>query len=240
MQHTLRKLIVGRGQRADHERRSTIGHRWENVQAIWNNTFEEDAGLEKIVRLALACSQFLFPGMYVKHAFWRMGPLYQDLAMELFVVLKTLFPLVVIWQGWQTHPWVLGLAVWMMLETVLYIPTLIFASDVFASPRSYRRTTLLLFLNYIEVVLSFAVVYASHPMLNKVFSDWTEAVYFSMVTSSTIGFGDIYPVTPAGRLLVILQTLFYLSYIVLVINFFSVRFAKGYFRNERDQGSQGS
>ena len=44
MRQTLRKLIVGRGQRADHERRSTIGHRWENVRAIWNNTFEEDAG----------------------------------------------------------------------------------------------------------------------------------------------------------------------------------------------------
>lgn len=234
MRSTIRKLIVGRGQRADHERRSTIAHRWENVQAIWNNTFEEDAGLEKLVRLALACSQFLFPGMYVKHLFWRMGPLYQDLAMELFVLLKTIFPIVVLQQGWHTDPWVLGITIWLMLETVLYIPTLIFASDVFASPRSYRRTTLLLFLNYIEVVLSFAVVYASRPMLNKPFTDWTEAVYFSMVTSNTIGFGDIYPLTPAGRLLVILQTLFYLSYIVLVINFFSFRLARGYFR--RDQG----
>lgn len=232
MRQTLRKLIVGRGQRADHERRSTIGHRWENVRAIWNNTFEEDAGLEKLVRLVLACSQFLFPGMYVKHAFWRMGPLYQDLAMELFVVLKTFFPLIVLRMGWQTDPWVLGLAIWLMLETVLYIPTLIFASDVFATPRSYRRTTLLLFLNYIEVVLSFAVIYASQPMLNKAFTDWTEAVYFSMVTSNTIGFGDLYPVTPLGRLLVVLQTLFYLSYIVLVINFFSFRLGRGYFRRD--------
>ena len=236
MRSAFHKLIVGKGQRPDHERRSTIGHRWENVRAIWNNTFEEDAGLEKLVRLVLACSQFLFPGMYVKHAFWRMGPLYQDLAMELFVLLKTCFPLLVLIMGWQTDPWVLGFTVWLLLETVLYIPTLIFASDVFDSPRSYRRTTLLLFLNYIEVVLSFAVVYASRPMLNKSFSDWTEAIYFSMVTSNTIGFGDIYPVTPYGRLLVILQTLFYLSYIVLVINFFSVRIAKGYFRNGRNEG----
>lgn len=232
MRSTIRKLIVGRGQRADHERRSTIAHRWENVQAVWNNTFEEDAGLEKLVRLGLACSQFLFPGMYVKHLFWRMGPLYQDLAMELFVLLKTVFPVLVLQQGWQADPWVLGVTSWLMLETVLYIPTLIFASDAFASPRSYRRTTLLLFLNYIEVVLSFAVIYASRPMLNKAFADWTEAVYFSMVTSNTIGFGDIYPVTPLGRFLVVLQTLFYLSYIVLVINFFSVRLARGYFRRD--------
>lgn len=232
MRRSIHKLLMGKGHPAGQEFHSTIQRRVENIRAIWNNKYEEDAGLEKLIRLGLAFSQFLFPGMYVKHAFWRMGPLYQDLAMELFVVLKTFFPLIVLRMGWQTDPWVLGLAIWLMLETVLYIPTLIFASDVFATPRSYRRTTLLLFLNYIEVVLSFAVIYASQPMLNKAFTDWTEAVYFSMVTSNTIGFGDLYPVTPLGRLLVVLQTLFYLSYIVLVINFFSFRLGRGYFRRD--------
>jgi hypothetical protein len=35
--------------------------------------------------------------------------------------------------------------------------------------------------------------------------------------------------------LVILQTLFYLSYIVLVINFFSFRLARGYFRRGKEE-----
>ncbi len=230
MRRTLRKLIVGKGQGEGLTRRSTIRHRWENLVAIWNNTYEEDAGLEKLIRLGLACSQFFFPGMYIKHLFWRKGPLYQDLATELFVLAKTAFPLVVLHQGWQAHAWVVALAGWLMLETILYIPTLIFASDVFATPRSYRRATILLFLNYLEVVFTFAVIYSSGPHLNRPLTHWTEAVYFSIVSSSTIGFGDFYPVTTVGRVLVMLQSLFYLSYIVLFINFFGIRTGRGYFK----------
>jgi hypothetical protein len=32
---------------------------------------------------------------------------------------------------WQNNPFVLGVMVYVMLETILYIPTLIFASDLF-------------------------------------------------------------------------------------------------------------
>ncbi|MBK8949937.1 MAG: hypothetical protein IPM68_14090 [Flavobacteriales bacterium] len=95
MRSTVRKLIIGRGQRPG-ERHPTIARRWDNLRAIWDNTFEEDAGLEKLVRLLLAASQFLFPGMYIKHLFWRKGPLYQDFAIELLVLAKTLLPLVVL------------------------------------------------------------------------------------------------------------------------------------------------
>lgn len=75
--------------------------------------------------------------MYIKHLFWRKGPLYQDFAIEVFVLLKTALPLVVLAMGWEGHPVALFLVLWFMLETIIYIPTLIFASDSFASPRSY-------------------------------------------------------------------------------------------------------
>jgi len=93
MRRTISKLMIGRGQANETPRHSTILRRWENLLAIWNNTYEEDAGLEKFVRLMLAASQFLFPGMYIKHLFWRQGMLYQDAAIELFVLLKTALPL---------------------------------------------------------------------------------------------------------------------------------------------------
>ena len=158
MRDTLRKLIIGKGQR-DGDRHSTITRRVENLRAIWNNTYDEDAGLEKLVRLSLAASQFLFPGMYIKHLFWRKGPLYQDFAIEVFVVLKTLFPLLVMYFGWWEQGFVVFMVIWLMAETIIYIPTLIFASDSFPSPRSYRRSKLLIFLNYLEVVFSFAVIH---------------------------------------------------------------------------------
>jgi hypothetical protein len=229
MRHTLKKLIIGKERAGREPNHSTIQRRWENVVAIWNNTYEEDAGLEKIVRLLLSMSQFLFPGMYVKHLFWRKGPLYQDFAMEIFVLGKTAFPLLVLAMGWQHRPLVFFLVIWLMLETIIYIPTLIFASDVFPSPRSYRRTKLLIFFNYLEVVFSFAVIHMAGQYMNQAFAEWTDAVYVSFVVTSTIGFGEYYPVTGLGKLVISLQSLFYLSYIALFISLFNVNADKGYF-----------
>lgn len=229
MRRTIRKLIMGSGRVHDTGRHSAIQRRWENVVAIWNNTYEEDAGLEKIVRLVLAASQFLFPGMYLKHLFWRQGPLVQDLVIELFIVVKTAFPVVVLYMGWEHEPLAFWTAVWLMAETIAYIPTLIFASDVFPSPRSYRRSKILIFLNYLEVVFTFGMIHASGDYFNQHFAHWTDALYTSFIITSTIGFGEYYPITGMGKLIVSLQSLFYLSYIALFISFFSMGGNKGYF-----------
>lgn len=235
MQRHFKKLLIGKGRTEDVPRRSVIERRWENITAIWNNEFDEDSGLEKVVRLALAASQFLFPGMYIRQLFWRRGPQSQDLATEVFVLLKTTFPAVALHQGWEHQPIVLFLVVWFMLETVIYIPTLIFASDTFSSPRSYRRSQILILLNYVEVVFTFGVIYASGNYLNKAFTHWADPIYFSFVTNSTIGFGEYFPVTPMGKAIVCLQSLFYLSYIVLFINFFTVGRQRGYFSGRRTE-----
>lgn len=237
MRRHLKKLFIGKGRTEELPRQSVVHKRLDNIRAIWNNEFDEDAGLEKFVRLVLAASQFLFPGMYIKHLFWRKGPLYQDLAIELFVLLKTVFPLFVLYYGLEHNVWIVALVMWLMLETVMYIPTLIFASDAFSSPRSYRRSQILILFNYLEVVLSFAVIHAAGHHLNKAFTHWADPIYFSFMATSTIGFGDLFPVTPMGKLIVCLQSLFYLSYIVLFINFFSVGGRRGYFA-KRDKVDQ--
>ena len=229
MRRTLHKLIIGSGRANGNEPHSTIQRRWENVVAIWNNTYEEDAGLEKIVRLVLGASQFLFPGMYLKHVFWRQGPLVQDLVIELFILLKTAFPVIVLFMGWEHEPLAFWTAVWCMAETIMYIPTLIFASDVFPSPRSYRRSKILIFLNYLEVVFTFGLIHAAGNYFNQPFAHWSDALYASFMITSTIGFGEYYPISGMGKLVVSLQSLFYLSYIALFISFFSLGGNKGYF-----------
>jgi hypothetical protein len=229
MQRTVRKLLFGRGDVEGGTRHSTLHRRWENVRAIWNNTFEEDAGLEKLVRLLLAVSQFLFPGVYIKHLFWRSGPMVQDLAVEVYVLLKTVFPVAVLTFGWYDRPVVMVLVLWFMVETLLYIPTMIFASDALPSPRSYRRSKLLIFINYLEVVFSFAVLHMAGQYMNRSFAHWGDAVYVSFVVTSTIGFGEYFPVTGLGKVVISVQSLFYLSYIALFISFFNLGGNKGYF-----------
>lgn len=57
------------------------------------------------------------------------------------------------------------------------------------------------------------------------------AIYLSFVVTSTIGFGEYYPVTGTGKLVVAIQSLFYLSYIALFISFFNRGGSRGYFEN---------
>ncbi len=229
MRKTIRKLVLGSNKRSTEAAHSTLRKRWENVGHIWNNTYDEDAGLEKLARLLLALSQFAFPGAYIKHLFWRKGPLVQDLVTELYVLAKTALPLVALWQGWYTHAPVIWLVAWLTLETLFYIPTLIFASDALPSPRSYRRAKLLIFVNYLEVVFAFAAFHMAGQYFNAPLKAWSDAVYVSFVITSTIGFGEYFPVSGVGKLMVALQSLFYLSYIALFISFFSLGHNRGYF-----------
>ena len=95
---------------------------------------------------------------------------------------------------------------------------------------------LLLFFNYIEIVLSFGVLYSCGDNMNKPFTHWYDAIYFSMVTSASIGFGDFAPETTYARVLVSIQALFFLSFVVLFLSFFSNKVKnKGYFDNESEE-----
>jgi hypothetical protein len=121
-----------------------------------------------------------------------------------------------------------------MLETVLYIATLVFASDLFDRPRSYRRSLLLVFLDYAQIVLVFALLYTTGQHLNKPFEHWFDPIYFSMVTSATVGYGDFHPATPIGKLLATAQIAIFFIVVVLFLNYFSHRIeSKGYFNNDK-------
>jgi voltage-gated potassium channel len=72
--------------------------------------------------------------------------------------------------------------------------------------------------------------------MNIAFITWYDPIYFSIVTSSSIGFGDYYPVTTFAKILVSIQALFFFTFVVLFLNFFSAKMkSKGYFDYENNQ-----
>lgn len=230
MRNIIKKLFLGNVSKFQKPKYNPIEKNWLNLKAIWNNDHQDDNGLEKIIRLFLAASQLLFPGIYLKYIANKRGLGYQDLVLDFYVLLKAAFPILILINHWQTHKWVVWLLIYLLLETVLYIPTLIFASDLFSRPRSYKRSMLLLFFNYLEVVFAYGVLYAYGNYLNKPFHHWFDAIYFSSVTSASIGYGDYYPITTVGKFLVSTQSLLFLFFVVLFLNFFSTKIkTKGYF-----------
>ncbi len=229
----LKKLLLGKVSETYKPKYNSIQKRILNIRAIWNNDHQDDNGIEKIVRLFLSISQLLFPGIYIKYLACKKGHEYQDLAMDFYILAKFIFPILILKNHWQDHPILIWILVYVLLETVLYIPTLIFASDLFSRPRSYKRSMLLLFFNYLEIVISFGVLYTLGNNMNKPFHHWFDSIYFSVVSSNSIGFGDYYPVTTYGKMLVSLQAMFFLSFVILFLNFFSTKVkSKGYFDND--------
>lgn len=229
------KLLLGSYSEKDKQPQYALRKRVQNIKAIWNNEYDNDGGMEKMFRLILAISPFFFAGIYIKEIFGRKGLAIQELATDIFVLLKVAFPILILKLGWQHHTFVMVVLVWFMIETLMYAPTLIFASDIFGRPRSYRRSMLLIFFNYLEITFAFAVIYTTGAYLNKPFVHWFDSVYFSFITSATIGFGDLHPVTTTGKFLVSAQTTIFFIFIVIFLNFFSSKVEhKGYMDQNRN------
>lgn len=235
MQNFLKKLFLG-----DKEHHHPTGHthvdrRKQNLKAIWNNEHHDDYGLEKIIRLFLAGIQFIFPVGHIKHLVEKKGPRYKDLAVDVCIVLKLIFPVIALLNNWQFQPMIYWFMVWVAAETVFYIPAMIFASDTHMRPRSYRRSMLLLFLNYVELILVFGVLYSAGDHFNKPFTHWFDGIYFSISTATALGPGDYIPHTLTAKILISIQQILFLWFVVISLNFFTSNIErKGYFSDEKN------
>ncbi|MCB9251529.1 MAG: two pore domain potassium channel family protein [Flavobacteriales bacterium] len=233
MKKIIQKFVINENPTRKKNVKRVLQQRIENIKGIWNNDHQDDVGIEKLLRLFLAASQFLFPGIYIKHLFARFGYQVQAIVMDVFILFKVMFAFMIVYKGYQSDHILLGLVLYFLIETLLYVPTLIFASDIISNPSSYKRSIMLLFFNYLEIAFAFAVIYSHGHYLNMEFKHWFDPIYYSFATLSTIGYGDYYPVTFIGKVLMCSQALIFLSFVVLFINFFSNKMiSKGYFGEE--------
>lgn len=192
-----------------------------NFVRIWNNEKHHDTGFEKILRLFLVAIQFIFPGLHVRNFFGKRGEISRNVAIEFYVFFKTLLPLLFLFSGLYKYPITVAISAYLLAESIFYVATLIFVSDMFMKPRSYRRNILMLFLNYLELAFAFAVIYAGLHLLGDNPQSVIDYIYFSVVSSTTIGYGDFHPVTNLGKVIVCTQAVMVVAFVVLFLNFFS-------------------
>jgi hypothetical protein len=193
------------------------------LKRIWNNELHDDVGLEKLLRLFLASIQFIFPAIYMRHMLWRAGYMYQTLAIELYVTFKIALPIILLVSGLYVNKLWVGIIIYLLVESLCYIAALIFISDQLVKPRSYKRSILLLVMDYVLIALDFAVIYGGLHLLGEKYKNALDCVYFSFVTSATIGYGEIVPVSSLGKLLVCFQSIIFFVFVVVIINLFSSR-----------------
>lgn len=233
MSYFLKKLFFGKDDDDIKLEHTALRNQAKNLKKVWNNEKHDDIGLEKILRLFLVSIQFIFPGIYIRNYFGKKSLKWKNLAIEFYVLLKIILPLLFLISGVYKFLIVIILTFYLLAETVFYVATLIFVSDMFAKPRSYRRSILLLFFNYIEIVFDFAIIYGGLELLVKKANSITDFIYFSFITSATIGYGDIVPNTDLGKWMVGLQSMIFIVFVVLFLNFFTSRVdAHGYFEKD--------
>jgi hypothetical protein len=217
----LKKLFFGKPEHNTTIAKSVVDGQLENLRKIWENENHNDTGLERILRLFLLSIQFLFPGIYIREIFSKRGLTYKNLAIEFYVLFKFFFPLVILFTEKSHSPVLLFLTVYLLTETVTYLGSLVFTSDIQNQTRSANRTILLLFVNYLEISLQFGVLFAGFDALTPNATTPIDYIYFSFVTSASVGFGDIHPTTQLGKMMVCCQSFLFLIFVVLFFNYFS-------------------
>lgn len=236
MRKKIGKIIFNQNLTVEEEKKDVIGNVVENIKSIYENEEREDFGIEKVIRLFLASSQLMFLGTYIKHFASKKGFIWRILSTDFFVLLKMIFPLVILYFGLASNKILVGIMIWFLCETFLLIPLLIFASDKYSRPRSYSRSMVLFFFNYLEIVFDFGVIYSTGNYLNQAFGHWYDPIYFSLVTSTTVGYGEFYPITFLGKFLVCTQGIIALTFIILFINFFVSKVdSTGYFSSKEKE-----
>lgn len=216
-----KKLVIGKTEDNLDLPDSILKRHMLNLERVWENENHNDTGIERLLRLFLISIQFLFPGLYIRDYFRRFGLSYKNLAIEIYILIKLTFPILAFYFHGTQVTLVLGISIYFLVETITYVAVLVFVSDISTETRSANRAILLLLLNYIEITCNFSLLYAGFRMLNEKAVTALDHFYFSFITSSTIGYGDIVPVTQGGRFLVCCQSFLFLVFVVLFINYFS-------------------
>ena len=102
--------------------------------------------------------------------------------------------------------WVFAFEIWDICSYRVYF--FLVKSQVEPWRANLRRTLLIAFMNCIEIILGFSIIYfqygdiAQNNCQHKL-STSVDALYFSVVTIMTVGYGDFAPCSEIGRVLVI-------------------------------------
>jgi hypothetical protein len=115
-----------------------------------------------------------------------------------------------------------ALAWYLLADLFANIYGLILLRNFWSSPFSLNRSLILLILNFFEYNIWFGYLYLRSDGLVEASKDLITpftAFYFSMVTSSTVGFGDVTPIG-AARTLAIIHLTLSLSFLAAVVAYF--------------------
>lgn len=220
MKNSFGKILKG-SHSFQEENQSGFKHHILKINDVWSGKNHDDYGVLRLFRLSIIISLLFFPSVLINEIFKSRSYITRKIIVEFYVLLKTVFPLVILINGWYVYPAICFINIYLLIETYLYLFSKIFLEHQHHKT-SNLRTLLLMGFNFLESGLSFAVIYMTGDYLNTSLHV-IDAIYYSFVTSATIGYGEIHPITAFGKMIVTFQIFSSVAFLVLFFNFFSGR-----------------
>ena len=208
----------------------------KHIKAVWNSEKYEDFGIERILRLFLVSIQFIFPGMFIRYISGLKNVFIRKICVEVYVIIKIALYILLLFY-FDSRNWYCWICIYLIAETFIYLLGLIFLNTEYRAPVSYKRNVLLVLINFIEITLGFATIYYS-TLRNSMCGLETpmDAIYYSFISVTTIGYGDIRPITNLAKFTCIVQSFISLLFTVFIIGRFISDFDKvGYINNEQNK-----
>lgn len=238
------KLIYGNN-RPESKPRGVYQKEKLALRHIWSNKTYNDFGLERLARLILQLLSFIMPGTLIRQLCGRKHLLFRKVVIEAYSLFKITWYFLLFQMDLTTSTTCLVISLVLTIDTVHFMFSKIFLNDIHQQPISFKRTLLMTLINILEVMLCFAFIYSYIDDTNNVpgriiFSTGhqltdLQTIYFSFVTSATIGYGDIAPKDPLVMKLVILQIMLSLFFLVIVITTITNRLHDDTFYNKRKE-----
>ncbi len=124
---------------------------------------------------------------------------------------------------WSVLVWILiALSVYIAFILIVYLLGVVFLREFYNEPYSTDRSLIFVLIHYVEITIAFAIMHRACTNFGCCKPpDVFDILYFSFVTSATLGYGDLAPHNFLGELLVILQIIVMLLFAVVFLNHFS-------------------
>lgn len=236
----IRKFFIGNSGNILNKRpKSAIKTQLGNIQNVWNSKAYTDFGIERIMRLFLVCIQILFPGLYIREWSGRNSTLKRKMFNEIYVIMKIILYILLLFVSKITS-WISCICLYLMTETFCYLLGLIFLNTEYKRAASYRRNLLMAILNYVEITLGFATIYY-HSFKDSIenLNTAIDSIYFSFISATTIGYGEMFPNTAWAKLVCVSQSFLSFLFAVIIIGIFLSNLNnRGFLNNGRKINSQ--
>ncbi|MCJ7572535.1 MAG: potassium channel family protein [Candidatus Thermoplasmatota archaeon] len=206
-------------------------HNWFNeyrlIKKIWINKYPE-----KTERYPLSILEKFFMSLFIfirsfslVHIkdFFKEYNIKSEIS-EFYVVIWLLFLIYLLYNPIICSSFLFIIVFYRLIDGLNYRLCIIFV-DRYAEDwnvRSVNRSLIILMLNYFEIVIGFAILYLTTKSIgysetNTIISTPLEGIYFSTITLTTLGYGDLNPINSTGQLLSVIEPIFGFVLIVLVV-----------------------